>query len=167
MVPHGAFPCLGEDQWVAIAVENDEKWQNLCHVIGRTDLAQEDSLMSAAGRRLSQTEVDEAINTWTSTRPAAEITDSLVRVGVAAHQIQSSAQCLSDPQLEHSHAFVWFEHPDRRCVVENARFKLSRSEHRPRVRAPFLGAHTFEILSDHEGYSSERIADLAAAEVLE
>ena len=167
MVPHGAFPCLGEDQWVAVAVENDEQWQALCRTIGRVDLAEDENLTSAAGRRLSQTEVDEAINTWTSTRSAAEITDSLVRVGVAAHQIQSSAECLSDPQLEHRHAFVWFEHPDRRCVVENARFKLSRSEHGPRVRAPFLGEHTFEILSDLVGYSSERIADLAAAEVLE
>ena len=167
MIPHGAFPCLGEDQWVAIAVENDQNWQALCRTIGRVDLAEEDSLMSAAGRRLSQTEIDDAIRAWTSTRSAAEITDSLVRVGVAAHQIQSSAECLSDPQLEHRGAFVWLEHPDRRCVVENARFQLSRSEHGPKVRAPFLGEHTFEILSDLVGYSSERIADLAAAEVLE
>jgi benzylsuccinate CoA-transferase BbsF subunit len=167
MVPHGAFPCLGEDQWVAIAVEDDEKWQDLCHVIGRADLADEDSLATAAGRRLSQSEVDEAINSWTSTRSAAEITDSLVQAGVAAHQIQSSAECLSDPQLEHRRAFVWFEHPDRKCIVENSRFKLSRSEHGPKVRAPFLGEHTFEILSDLVGYSSEQIADLAAAEVLE
>ena len=93
--------------------------------------------------------------------------DSLIQAEVAAHQIQSSAECLSDPQLEHRGAFVWFEHPDRRCIVENARFKLSRSEHGPKVRAPFLGEHTFEILSDLVGYSSERIADLAAAEVLE
>jgi len=167
MVPHGAFPCSGEDEWVAIAVEDDVKWQGLCRTIGRADLAEEEGLRSAAGRRLSQHSVEQAINAWTSTRSSVEATDLLIQAGVAAHQIQSSAGCLSDPQLGHRSAFMWFEHPDRKCLVENSRFSLSRSEHGPKARAPFLGEHTFDVLSDLVGYSSDRIADLAAAEVLE
>ena len=29
MVPHGCYPCKGEDKWVAIAVSKDEEWRAL------------------------------------------------------------------------------------------------------------------------------------------
>jgi len=32
--PHGVYPCDGEDNWIAIAVETDEQWQVLCAVAG-------------------------------------------------------------------------------------------------------------------------------------
>ncbi len=38
-VPHGCFPCDGDDAWVVIAVTSDAAWRALCGVIGRADLA--------------------------------------------------------------------------------------------------------------------------------
>ena len=32
--PHDAYPCAGVDQWCAIAVETDEQWRALRHVLG-------------------------------------------------------------------------------------------------------------------------------------
>ena len=32
--PYGAYPCLGEDEWVIIAVETDEEWQGLKTALG-------------------------------------------------------------------------------------------------------------------------------------
>ena len=29
-VPHGCFPCQGDDAWVLVAVEDDRQWQSLC-----------------------------------------------------------------------------------------------------------------------------------------
>ncbi len=34
MAPHGCYPCMGEDDWVVIAVTNDEEWLALCQVTG-------------------------------------------------------------------------------------------------------------------------------------
>ncbi len=32
-VPHGAFRCAGEDEWISIAVRDDEEWQALCALV--------------------------------------------------------------------------------------------------------------------------------------
>jgi crotonobetainyl-CoA:carnitine CoA-transferase CaiB-like acyl-CoA transferase len=91
----------------------------------------------------------------------------LINNEIAAHSVQSSTGCLADTQLAHRQNFIWTEHPDRQCVVENTRFSLSRSKVGPTARAPFLGEHTFEVLSDFLAYDANQIADLAALEVLE
>src|SRR6476660_9142776 len=33
--PHDAYPCAGDDEWCAIAVENDEQWAALRKAIGQ------------------------------------------------------------------------------------------------------------------------------------
>ena len=32
--PHGAFPCQGEDNWIALSVESDDEWATLCGLMG-------------------------------------------------------------------------------------------------------------------------------------
>jgi formyl-CoA transferase len=53
-----------------------------------------------------------------------------------------------------------------RMVIEAPRLQIEGS---PVVAtaAPSLGQHTFEVLTDILGYDGDRIAELAAAEVLE
>jgi len=167
MVPHGGFPCAGDDNWVAIAVRGDDEWQRLCQVMGRGDLENDVALASLEGRRSAQGRIEEGITKWTRTRSAAEVMSVLINHDIAAHSVQSSAECLADTQLTHRQNFIWTEHPDRQCLVENTRFSLSRSEVGPKARAPFLGEHTFEVLSDFLAYDANQIADLAALEVLE
>jgi len=125
------------------------------------------ALASLEGRRSAQGRIEEEVTKWTRTRSAAEIMSVLINNEIAAHSVQSSAECLADTQLTHRHNFIWTEHPDRQCLVENTRFSLSRSEVGPKARAPFLGEHTFEVLSDFLAYAANQIADLAALEVLE
>src|SRR5439155_50854 len=33
-VPHGVYPCAGEDRWVAIAAVGDDAWERLCAGLG-------------------------------------------------------------------------------------------------------------------------------------
>ena len=167
MVPHGGFRCAGEDEWVAIAVNSDAQWQRLCQIMGRDDLRREVELDSLEGRRAERARIEDEITKWTQNHSAVDITSTLVNNGIAAHGVQSSVECLSDRQLAHREAFIWAEHPHRECIVENARFAFSRSDVGPKARAPFLGEHTFEVLSRFLGYDADRIADLAALEALE
>ena len=39
MAPHGAYPCAGEDEWLAVSVSTDAEWRGLCTAMGRDDLA--------------------------------------------------------------------------------------------------------------------------------
>lgn len=167
MAPHGVFPCAGDDRWVAVACQDDDAWPHLCALIGRADLATDPSLLGSAGRRGQGARVHDAVAAWTVHLEAEEVAARCQRVGVAAYLVQGSAECLADPQLAHRRHFIHLEHPHRGCVVEATRVQLSRTPGRPSRRAPFLGEQTFEVLNGLLGYDTDRIADLAAAELLE
>ena len=50
LVPHGVYPCFGDDQWIAIAVEDDEAWRSLAIEMRRPDLADLDGPARSARR---------------------------------------------------------------------------------------------------------------------
>jgi formyl-CoA transferase len=81
--------------------------------------------------------------------------------------VAGSADLLADPQLAYQRHILALEHPDRGCLLENARFTLSRTPARVDRRAPLLGEHTWEVLTEMLGYDPDRVADLAAQEIFE
>ena len=94
-VPHGVYPGAGSDRWVAIACQDDAQWRRVATVIGRDDLAD----LAAADRRARRAELDDVIAKWTSQHPPDVAQARLQEAGVAAHDVQNSTQCLTDPQL--------------------------------------------------------------------
>ncbi len=167
MAPHGVYPCRGDDRWVAVACPDDERWLALCQLIDRADLAAEPSLRVATGRLAARRQLDEAVAAWTAGLDPEEAAARCQAVGVAAYTVQNSAECLADPQLAHRGHVVELDRPGRRCIVEATRFRLSRTPGGPQRHAPLLGEHTFDVLTGMLGYDTDRVADLAAAEVLE
>ena len=88
--------------------------------------------------------------------------------GVAAYTVQNSAECLADPQL----AAPGPLRPTSTTPTAAASWRPPGSgsaapRAAPAGRAPQLGEHTFEVLTDLLGYDADRVADLAAAELLE
>ena len=55
-VPHGVYKCKGKDRWIAIAVTEDNQWQNLCKIINREDLITNDRFSSNESRLLIEDE---------------------------------------------------------------------------------------------------------------
>ncbi len=163
MSPHGVYPCTGDDHWVAIACRDDADWQALAPLLDRADLAG----LTTDERLARNDELDAVVAAWTASRDRYDVQHLLQSAAVPAHAVQSTRECLADPQLLHRGHFVELEHPNRRCITEASRFRLSRTPVGPEVRAPMIGEHTFEVLSELLGYDVDRIADLAAAEVLE
>ena len=49
--PHDAYPCAGHDEWIAIAIEDDEQWRALCTVIGEPSWATDASMSTPSDRR--------------------------------------------------------------------------------------------------------------------
>lgn len=167
MAPHGVYPCAGDDQWVAIGCQDDQAWRALCSLMGRTDLGDDPGLRDAGGRLKQRVRLDEAVASWTASQQPEDVAEQCQAEGIAAYTVQNSAECLADPQLAHRGHIVRLEHPQRDCVVEATRCRLSRTPGRPRRHAPLLGEHTFEVLADFLGYDTDRVADLAAEEILE
>ncbi len=166
LFPHGAFPCAGEDRWVAIACENDQQWRSLCDVAG---LGKEfDPELDATGRRALRTEIDEAISKWTQTLDGQAAQQKLQEAGVAAHIVHNSESLSQDPQLGARNHFRELPHSANGTMwVEGPRFAMSRSTDVLDRAGPSYGEHTFLVLEELLGYDADRVADLAVAQVLE
>ena len=124
MSPHGVYPTDGDDEWVAIAVPDDERWRALVGEIGRGDLAG----LGTAERLDRREELDEAVAAWTARQTREAVEERLQALGVPAHRVQNSPECLADPQLAHRRHYWTLDHPLLGPLpVEGPRFLLSRT----------------------------------------
>ncbi len=162
--PHGVYRSAGDDQWLALACTSDEAWAVVAGLLGRTDLAS----LSTAERHERHDELDEIIGTWSAELDPVEAMELLQSSGVAAHVVANSPELVADPQIAHRGHFVEVPHAKQETtVVEGTRFIMSRTPAVFRSGGPTFGEHTFEVLSETLGYDTDRIAELAAAELLE
>jgi benzylsuccinate CoA-transferase BbsF subunit len=165
--PHGIYPSLGHDAWVAVAVTDDTTWRALCGVLGRVDLADLADL-SGEERLDRRRQLDEVVSAWTAARPAADAMAALQGVGVAAHQVQNTVEAFHDPQLRHRGHFVEVPHAAMGTTwVEGNRMRFSRTPARVERGAPTIGEHSWQVLTELLGYDAERAADLAVLGAVE
>lgn len=168
MCPHGVFPAKGQDRWVAIACQDDEAWQCLCEVMGLDDLAEDESLSSAAGRKAREDEIEDRISTWTAEADEFVIQHQLIEKGVAAYVVQNGVECMADPQVVARNHFITVPQSTVGDVmIENSRYRLSRTPAVVTHAGPDQGEHNFEVLSEVLGYDSDRIADVYASLCME
>jgi benzylsuccinate CoA-transferase BbsF subunit len=166
MAPHGVCPAgePGEDRWVAVACEDDRHWCALAALLGRTDLAG----LGVAERLERRGELDGLVAAWTAGQDPVVLQERLQAVGVPAHQVQNSPECVADPQLLHRGHFVEILHPVYgHSWAEQYGFRLSRTPGVPRRAGPMWGEHNEEVLMGLLGYDADRLAELAIAGALE
>ncbi|MCP5028434.1 MAG: CoA transferase [Actinomycetia bacterium] len=165
MAPHAVYPAAGDDRWIAITCASDEQWRALAAELGRDDLID----LDVEARRERSDELDALITAWTAQRDPVEAQGHLQGLGIAAHQSQNSPECHIDPQLAARGGWVVdVSHPVMdQVAVGTPPIRMSRTPAVVTAAGPTLGQHTFEVLGDLLGYDTDRIADLAAAELLE
>ena len=165
LCPHGVYPTRGADRWIAIACQSDRAWVAFQTVLGWVE---DESLATVDARRLRQDELDRRIGEWTVTQDERSIEATLVAAGVAAHVVQNSPECWSDPQLTHRQHFVRADHTSLgELVVEGSRFKLSRTPADLHRAGPELGEHNVHVLETVLGYGPDQIADVFASMAME
>ena len=165
LCPHGVYPARGADRWIAIACQSDRAWVAFQTVLGWVE---DESLATVDARRLRQDELDRRIGEWTVTQDERSIEATLVAAGVAAHVVQNSPECWSDPQLTHRQHFVRADHTSLgELVVEGSRFKLSRTPADLHRAGPELGEHNVHVLETVLGYGPDQIADVFASMAME
>jgi crotonobetainyl-CoA:carnitine CoA-transferase CaiB-like acyl-CoA transferase len=170
MAPHGVYPCQPDgpaERFAAIAARDDADWQRLAAAIGRADLAAEERLRTAPGRRACEGELDAAIAEWTRGLPAEQVQERLQAAGVPAHLSASSTDFCTDPQLEHRGHLIRLPHPlFGTTTVEGPRYLLSETPGRVSRAAPTLGQDNEHVLTQILGYSHDRVTELQEAGVL-
>ncbi len=163
-VPHGLFPCAGEDRWVAVAAWTDDEWARLAHLVGvvRPEWAM------LPGRLEHVDEVEATVAAWTTDCPAIEVAEELQGAGIEAVPVSDFADASADAQLRHRDHFIPLEHP----IIgpgeyERNGFRLSDAPsgyHRP---TPLLGEDEEYVLGEILGLDAAERERLRAVGVLD
>lgn len=167
MVPHGCYPCRGEDKWIAIAVDSDEEWTALCRVMGDPAWTKEERFSNKPARRRNQDELDSRIGEWTARHDHIELMHLLQGAGVAAGAVLDQSELMSDPHLKERNYYVDIDHPDTGVrAYPTPPWKMSKTPQREWRRAPLLGEHNRYVLGELLGLSDQDIAQLEEEKVI-
>lgn len=107
--PFGCFACA--DGPVVIAVLGDRQWRGLCRLIGREDLASDPALATDEGRTRDEPRIRAAIESWTGSRPAAEVVAALTAAGIPTAVVQSLAEAAASPHAQARELVADLPHP--------------------------------------------------------
>lgn len=167
MAPHGAYPCRGEDSWVAIAVSSDEEWRALCRVMGDPSWSRDPRFGDMLSRHRNQDELDKLISEWTREQDHYEVMHKLQQAGVPAGPFMKEDEAYSDPHLN---ARGFFEEKTHREAgthrYPGAVWKFSKTPMSIHLLAPCLGEHNEHVFGGILGLSKKELAELEAEQYI-
>jgi len=149
--PHGVYRCVGEDDWISIAVTTNEHWRRLCAIVPSLSSMADMSFRQRAERRAA---IDDALAAWLRDKAAKAAAAELLKAGIPAAALATSLDLLNDKHLRER----GFWEPDAAGVLPGLPWHASFG--RVSGSAPELGADTDAVLREVLGMSSEQIAAL-------
>ncbi|MFI4948036.1 MAG: CoA transferase [Alphaproteobacteria bacterium] len=149
--PHGAYRCAGEDEWISLAVTDDEEWRRLCVIVpGLAPLAP----VGFAERAARRATIDETLAAWARPGQAAELARELIGAGIPAAALATSRDLAGCPHLRERG--FWDAHGAGVLPGLPWRAGFGRISH----PAPALGADSDQVLRDVLDMTPEGIAAL-------
>jgi crotonobetainyl-CoA:carnitine CoA-transferase CaiB-like acyl-CoA transferase len=149
--PHGVHRCAGADDWIAIAVADDEQWRALRANVPA--LARLEAL-GLYERRERRGEIDAALAAWAGPLSGKEAGAELMRAGVPAAALATSRDLVESPHLRARE--FWETHGDG--VLPGLPWRASFG--RASGAAPGLGTDTDAVLRDIADLCQDDIAAL-------
>jgi crotonobetainyl-CoA:carnitine CoA-transferase CaiB-like acyl-CoA transferase len=155
--PHGHYPAVGKDRWIALAIWSDDEWQTLCRALG-CDERDRDRFASLGARLEDRKTVDDVI----SARTRREERDSLFR------RLQAFGLCCT-PVLEVSEVDELPEFRERplwapvhhhrvgEMRITRMPWHFSELDQAPRKAAERMGESTQAVMEDMLGHLPEQL----------
>ena len=167
LCPHGNYPCRGKDKWVAIAVETEKEWENLCTALGAPEWITDRRFVDKESRRQHWDELDKLIAGKTIKYEAYTITDILQKADVAATPVMNCEDQINDPHFREKKTFVEMNHPlvGKELIYGNP-MRLSDMPPVIERNAPSMGEHNDYVLKDLLGYSQQEVIELVEQQVI-
>ena len=163
--PHGVFPCLGDDRWIAIACWNDHEWLHLATILGVDPLRFPD----LDSRLAAQDDIEKIVGEVTRHRSADALAKQLQYAGIEAVPVADFEDLLErDPQLKLREHFIRLDREvTGESIYERNGFRLSASNSTFERPSPLLGEQTDEILVDVLGYDPAQLRTLRDSGAIE
>ena len=165
--PHNTYPCLGDDDWIAIAARDDREWAGLMEVAAEGwehDLRFAD----AASRLTHRAELDAAIGAWTARQDKYPLMRSLMSAGVPAGAVLKGPELMADAHLAERGYFAELRHPVTGLQrFDGSPFVFNGDRGYERWSpTPMLGEHNHEIIEGILGIEAVEVDRLTETGVL-
>jgi crotonobetainyl-CoA:carnitine CoA-transferase CaiB-like acyl-CoA transferase len=167
MAPHGIYPCLGRDLWVAIACRDDADWRRLAAVIDKP-WADEARWRTIESRKAGEDELDQLVAAWTAPREREAVVEDLIAQGVPAALV-----ALPRDRIEaDADTAAWGLWPTARhsemgeMRVDGLPVHFSATDWSIERGAPCLGEHNRQVFGGLLGLGDDEIDALAAEGII-
>ena len=153
----GMFPCI-DDGWIGISCKDKQQIRALAGYF------EEPAILDLS---LKKAEKLERVSKLTEQRDKMKLMTELQQIGVPAGAVLNGPELLNNEQLIARDAFLAQDRPGLGVKhYPNQPYRLRLSEEPPTQRAPLLGEHLEEILTERAGLTSDEIAELIIDDVI-
>ncbi len=166
MAPHGSYRCKGDDNWVSIAVSDDQEWQAFCEVTGHPEWTLDEKFADALSRWENQDELDHLVESWTINFSHYEVMELLQGVGIAAGPSLSVEELTNDRHLKERGVFINSTQPGSAPRVMPGLPWHSNDAAPVYSPAPLPGENNDQIFGELLGLPRERVQSLEEAKVI-
>ena len=162
----GIYPC--QDGYVGIIAGPDQQWPEVAKIMEREELA-DPRFESRHGRQMNADEVDALMLPWLLDNDKVDIFKAGQEHGLGFAFVATMQNILEMEQLQARDYFVELDHPIA------GTFKYPGGPINPHLcgespwvyrRAPLLGEHTREVLTNNLGYTNAQIEQLQSEGVI-
>lgn len=155
--PHNVYPCIGDDNWIAIDVGTDAEFNALCRVLEAPQLAEDGRFRTAASRLQNAGDLDASLAPLTRAHDKEALFHGLQAAGVCAAPVRRALEVLQDPHLAARGFFQELPTGDeqRPYLYPGLIFTMARTPNALRTGPARLGEHNREIYCDLLGYSAD------------
>ena len=154
------------DGYINIGAANQRTWEQLCRAIGQEELIEDQRFKEPGDRKAREGELADLLEETFRGESTAYWLEAFEKVGMVAGPINDISQVYEDPQVIAREMKVDLEAPDLGTLHNiGIPVKLSATPGRIRRRAPMLGEHSWEILTE-SGFAEKEIEELFGSGVV-
>ncbi len=155
------------DGWITVQVIGSDMFARWARLVGREELIEDPRFSDDLLRADNRETITQAMEVWLRNRTTAHALAELESARLPAGPVLDLGQVLEDPQVKARELLHYVDYPGapKPVPLANPAVRLSATPGGIRRRAPTLGEHTEEILSEL-GYSDAEIEALHAAKAV-
>jgi len=157
-VPYAAFNTKDRPVW--IGVSSDKFWAAFCKALDLNDLFSDPRYLTDDDRRQHRDELNAKVEEICMQYTSTELEAKIVAAGVPCARLATVDELQDNPQVKARELIEEWHYPDKGNVkIVKSPIMIDGQLPGTRIKTPFLGEHTAEILTEL-GYSEKEIQEL-------
>lgn len=147
--PQGVYATAGDEEWLAVSVEDDAQWAALCGVLGRAELIDDPRFADDAARRVAHDDLDTVLSAELAGHTGAPLLAALWDAGVPVAALARPRAMVDNEQMQARGFFTPLEHAEA-GVLQYPGFPArwtNRQAPLHRGAPPLLGEHSRQLLA--------------------